>query len=266
MRAVLLVVVVGVLASVQAASVSDEIVRQQWKVWKAANGKKYSNPKEEKFHMKIWLNNAEKMEKHNEQYYQGEVRDLQSLNKLSDLLDSEARVQGPNDTCVASTVDGCTTGGGDGDPCIFPFTYKGVTYTKCTVHHDGSNLAWCATRVKVSGAHQYYYGFNNWDHCDDSCPGYQASARRSHQKVEPEPEPTTPEPEPEPTSTCVAWTGQDTDGGKPCVFPFEYKGTTYTSCTSDHDSSSRPWCATQVKATEEGNWYITHKWDYCAES
>ena len=32
MRAVLLVVVVGVLASVQAASVSDEIVRQQWKV------------------------------------------------------------------------------------------------------------------------------------------------------------------------------------------------------------------------------------------
>ena len=24
-------------------------------------------------------------------------------------------------------------------------------------------------------------------------------------------------------STCVAWTGQDTDGGKPCVFPFEYK-------------------------------------------
>ena len=54
---------------------------------------------------------------------QGEVRDLLSLNKL-DLLDSEARVQGPNDTCVASTVDGCTTGDGDGDPCIFPFTYK----------------------------------------------------------------------------------------------------------------------------------------------
>ena len=40
------------------------------------------------------------------------------------MLDSEARVQGPNDTCVASTVDGCTTGDGDGDPCIFPFTYK----------------------------------------------------------------------------------------------------------------------------------------------
>ena len=32
MRAVLLVVVLGTLASVQAASVSDEIVRQQWKV------------------------------------------------------------------------------------------------------------------------------------------------------------------------------------------------------------------------------------------
>ena len=170
------------------------------------------------------------------------------------------------------------------------------TPSACTVHHDGSNLAWCATRVKVSGAHQYYYGFNNWDHCDDSCPGYQASARRSHQKVGASKwhlnlififlsicVKVEPEPEPEPTSTCVAWTGQDTDGGKPCVFPFEYKvnqisiyknifaqyfskGTTYTSCTSDHDSSSRPWCATQVKATEEGNWYITHKWDYCADA
>ena len=32
MRAVLLIVVVGALASAQAASVSDEIVRQQWKV------------------------------------------------------------------------------------------------------------------------------------------------------------------------------------------------------------------------------------------
>lgn len=90
--------------------------------------------------------------------------------------------------------------------------------------------------MKVSGAHQYYYGFNNWDHCDDSCPGYQASARRRHQKVGASKwhlnfififlslcVKVEPEPEPEPTSTCVAWTGQDTDGGKPCVFPFEYK-------------------------------------------
>ena len=90
--------------------------------------------------------------------------------------------------------------------------------------------------MKVSGAHQYYYGFNNWDHCDESCPGYQASTRRSHQKVGVSKWhlnfififlsiciKVDDLAVGDTASTCVAWTGQDTDGGKPCVFPFEYK-------------------------------------------
>merc|ERR1712183_199361 len=45
-----------------------------------------------------------------------------------------------------------------GDQCIFPFTYKGVTYNTCT--KADSELAWCATEVHASGKGD----------CDESCP------------------------------------------------------------------------------------------------
>merc|ERR1712183_37471 len=45
-----------------------------------------------------------------------------------------------------------------GDQCIFPFTYKGVTYKTCT--KADSELAWCATEVHPSGKGD----------CDESCP------------------------------------------------------------------------------------------------
>ena len=85
MRASLLLL--AVLASSQASSISEVLVKEQWKVspqghpdkdykhystqaWKAKNGKEYQNHEEERFRMKIWMENMEKMEKHNEQYYQ----------------------------------------------------------------------------------------------------------------------------------------------------------------------------------------------------
>ena len=39
---------------------------------------------------------------------------------------------------------GATSGGNsDGAPCVFPFTYKGATYSKCTDVNDDE--LWCAT-------------------------------------------------------------------------------------------------------------------------
>merc|ERR1712165_555669 len=43
------------------------------------------------------------------------------------------------DLCVTTT----------GDPCVFPFTYKGVDYLDCTF--QDSPTPWCATMVDFSG-------------------------------------------------------------------------------------------------------------------
>merc|ERR550539_103193 len=48
-----------------------------------------------------------------------------------------------------------------GDRCIFPFTYKGVTYKTCT--KADSELAWCATEVHPSGK----VVNNKWEDCDE---------------------------------------------------------------------------------------------------
>ena len=46
-------------------------------------------------------------------------------------------------------------GSANGAPCVFPFTYKGTTYTKCTsVDHS---QAWCRTSKKYA---------NQWGNCD----------------------------------------------------------------------------------------------------
>ena len=38
------------------------------------------------------------------------------------------------------------------------------------------------------------------------------------------------------------------DFSLPCVFPFEYKGTTYNNCTTAGGSEAK-WCATAVSST-----------------
>merc|ERR1719510_2213810 len=50
------------------------------------------------------------------------------------------------------------------DRCIFPFTYKGVTYNTCT--KADSELAWCATEVHPSGK----VVNQKWEDCDEYCP------------------------------------------------------------------------------------------------
>ena len=48
------------------------------------------------------------------------------------------------------------------------------------------------------------------------------------------------------------------DANKACVFPFQYNGTAYGSCTTkDHDQL---WCATEVDANGD---YIEGKWGNC---
>ena len=59
----------------------------------------------------------------------------------------------------------CFTKGGPetGKLCVFPFTYKGTTYQKCTgIEHD---RLWCSTEVDDSRVHVK----NKWGNCGDRC-------------------------------------------------------------------------------------------------
>ena len=48
--------------------------------------------------------------------------------------------------------------------------------------------------------------------------------------------------------------------GKDCIFPFNYKGETYNSCTKAESSNGAAWCATEVDTTGE---VVNNKWQDC---
>ena len=48
------------------------------------------------------------------------------------------------------------------------------------------------------------------------------------------------------------------DANKPCIFPFEYSGKTYSKCTAkEHD---QPWCSTEVDGYGK---HVKGKWGNC---
>ena len=57
----------------------------------------------------------------------------------------------------------------EGQECVFPFKYKGITYNKCTKVDSENDKSWCAyditpgTEVIADGQH--------WGDCSEECPG-----------------------------------------------------------------------------------------------
>ncbi len=52
-------------------------------------------------------------------------------------------------------------------PCIFPFTYEGVTYNNCTIVNDPDDKPWCSTNLDEDGNHVVSGRY--WGHCDQDC-------------------------------------------------------------------------------------------------
>ena len=72
--------------------------------------------------------------------------------------------------------------------------------------------------------------------------------------------PTTISTMPAPTPPCLQ-TGVTVVSGKPCIFPFTYKGVVYQCCTTEDEPNNRPWCPlihAQVYTGQAGT-----NWDYC---
>ena len=60
-----------------------------------------------------------------------------------------------------------TTGGKRNKPCVFPFIYDGVEYTRCTIKNSRDD-SWCATKVDDEGI----VVNNEFGNCGIGCPGF----------------------------------------------------------------------------------------------
>ncbi|XP_022908930.1 cathepsin L-like peptidase [Onthophagus taurus] len=83
-----LLIFAAVLVTTQAVSFFD-LVQEQWKAFKLHHSKSYEDPTEEKYRMKIFMENSHKVAKHNQLYEQGHVTFKMKINKYADLLHHE---------------------------------------------------------------------------------------------------------------------------------------------------------------------------------
>jgi len=84
-------VLIVLLSAIAAASAVSffELVHEEWKSFKASHKKSYGDDTEEKFRMKIFMENKHHIAKHNQLYEQGKVTYKLALNKYADLLPHE---------------------------------------------------------------------------------------------------------------------------------------------------------------------------------
>jgi len=114
----------------------------------------------------------------------------------------------------------CTTK--QGELCVFPFTYRGVKYEKCTFARSAT--PWCATQTNSDGV----VITNKWGDCsifaDTSC------------EVE--------ETQPQDNPRCISVGGPSPN--KRCIFPFTHAGVVYNECTTA--GLGQAWCSVAVHA------------------
>lgn len=101
------------------------------------------------------------------------------------------------------------TGVGEDVDCVFPFTYRGVQYDKCTT--TNSDFAWCSTQISSRGEHVK----DQWGECAKSCE-----------------------------TTCLTVGDAGVGADYKCEFPFKYGGIEYDSCTAVEHTA--PWCSTST--------------------
>merc|ERR1712183_223124 len=78
------------LYSAQAITFLD-VVLEEWETWKMTHVKKYESHIEEKFRLKIFMENKAKVERHNRRAQQGKHTYFLQINKYGDLLHYEFR-------------------------------------------------------------------------------------------------------------------------------------------------------------------------------
>ncbi|XP_047102105.1 cathepsin L [Schistocerca piceifrons] len=82
------VMLLCIVAGAQAVAFFD-LFLEEWNTFKLKHGKKYLSPIEEKFRMKIFMENKKRIAQHNAAFERGEVSYQLELNKFGDLLAHE---------------------------------------------------------------------------------------------------------------------------------------------------------------------------------
>ncbi|XP_048585867.1 uncharacterized protein LOC5504462 [Nematostella vectensis] len=146
------------------------------------------------------------------------------------------------------------TQGGNSDhaPCVFPFQYKGKTYTKCTTVDASSGNPWCSTTNNYDI--DELWGYCVFDRPEDKCKDKRKDCGKWARQALCQISPVFM------NKVCPRSCGQCTWGGtgknKPCVFPFIYQNNVFFKCpvAKLEQYKGQIWCGTTDNVDKDDKW------------